>query len=336
MTYKRILFGTDGSARAAEAGKVAAALAKLGSAELVIAHSYESPEGAEAVLAAAVDNAKASGVRRVTPELRGGRPAEVLIEIAEARDVGLVVVSGGRAQQQELGVVAQRLSHRGPRDVLIVSDRPHPQDEETPLYRRLLIATDGSPTADRAARKGYDLAELLQVPVTLVFVGHPATGKLITEDTIAIYAGVVPTDVVITQGDPAARILAVAAEAFCDLVIVGNKGMTGAKRFFLSSVPEKVVDLADLDVLVARTVTQVVSELAPGEGGIIVQAGEKLAAYVDDAGEMHVMSARCTHLGCTVAWNSGEGSFDCPCHGSRYAPTGEVINGPAARALPPA
>ena len=315
---------------------MAAALAKLGSAELVIAHAYENPGGAEAVLAVAVDNAKAAGVRRVTPELHGGRPAEVLIEIAEARDVGLVVVSGGRAQQQELGVVAQRLSHRGPRDILIVSDRPHPQDEETPLYRRLLIATDGSSTADRAARKGYDLAELLQVPVTLVFVGHPATGKLISDDTIAIYAGEVPTDVVITQGDPAARILAVAAEAYCDLVIVGNKGMTGAKRFFLSSVPEKVVDLADRDVLVARTVTQVVSELAPGDGGIIVQAGEKLAAFVDEEGEMHVMSARCTHLGCTVAWNSAERSFDCPCHGSRYALTGEVINGPATRALPPA
>ena len=336
MTYKRILFGTDGSPRAAEAGRVAAALAMLGSAELVIAHSYESPDGAKAVLETAVETAKAAGVRRVTPELHGGRPAEVLIDIAEARDVGLVVVSGGRAQQQELGIVAQRLSHRGPRDVLIVSDRPHPIDDETPLYGRLLIATDGSPTADRAARKGYDLAELLQVPVTLVFVGHAATGKLITDYTIAIYAGELPTDVVITQGDAAERILAVAAETYSDLVIVGNKGMTGAKRFFLSSVPEKVVDLASLDVLVARTVTQVVSELAPGEGGIIVQAGEKLAAYVDDDGEMHVMSARCTHLGCTVAWNSAKGSFDCPCHGSRYAPTGEVINGPATRALPPA
>ena len=336
MAYKRILFGTDGSARAAEAGRVAAALAILGSAELVVAHSYENPDGADAVLDAAVATAKAAGVRRVTPELQGGRPAEVLIEIAEARDVGLVVVSGGRAQQQELGVVAQRLSHRGPRDVLIVSERPHLQDETEPLYRRLLIATDGSSTADRAARKGYDLAEVLGIPVTLVFVGHPATGKLITDDTIAIYAGEVPTDVVLTKGDPAARILAVAAENHCDLIVVGNKGMTGTKRFFLSSVPEKVVDMADLDVLVARTVTQVVSELAPGEGGIIVQAGEKLAAFIDGNGEMHVMSARCTHLGCTVAWNSAEGSFDCPCHGSRYAPTGEVINGPATRALPPA
>jgi nucleotide-binding universal stress UspA family protein/nitrite reductase/ring-hydroxylating ferredoxin subunit len=336
LTYKRILYGTDGSAKAKEAGRVAAALAKIGSAELIIAHSFERPEGAEQLLDQAVDQAKEAGVRRVTSELRGGRPADDLIEIAEERDVGLVVVSGGRGQRRELGMVAQRLSHRGPRDILIVSDRPHATEQGEKIYERLLIATDGSATADRAARKGYDLAESLEAPVTLVFVGHPATGKLITDDTIAIYAGDVPTETVVVQGDPAESILGVANEMHSDLIIVGNKGMTGTKRFFLSSVPEKVVDMTDRDILVARTITQVVSELAPGEGGIIVQAGEKLAAYVDQAGDMHLMSARCTHMGCTVAWSSADSLFECPCHGSRYSPMGEVVGGPATRALPPA
>ncbi|MDP9302002.1 MAG: universal stress protein [Actinomycetota bacterium] len=336
MAYKRILLGTDGSTRAVEAGRIAFALAKAGSAELVVARAYERPEGAQASLDEAVAAAQEAGVRKVTSVLRAGRPAEVLIELAEGRDVGLIVVSGGRAQRHELGLVPERLSHNGPRDVLIVSDRAHRFEPGESPYQRVLIATDGSPTADRAARKGYDLAESLGAPVTMVFVGHPVTGKLITDDTIAIYAGDVPTDAVITQGDPADRILAVAAETHSDLIVVGNKGMTGMKRFFLSSVPEKVIDMADRDVLVGRTVTQVTSELATGEGGIIVQAGEKLAAYVDEAGEMHVMSARCTHLGCTVAWNGTTHLFECPCHGSRYSPLGEVVNGPAARALPPA
>jgi Rieske Fe-S protein len=112
--------------------------------------------------------------------------------------------------------------------------------------------------------------------------------------------------------------------------------MQGAKRFFLNPVPEKVIALADRDVLVARTVAQVPSELGPDEGGIIVQGGERLAAFMDASGELHLMSARCTHLGCTVAWNPGHRAFECPCHGSRFGPTGEVVNGPAQRPLPPA
>ncbi len=117
--------------------------------------------------------------------------------------------------------------------------------------------------------------------------------------------------------------------------MIGNKGMTGAKRFFLNLVPEKVVDLTDRDVLVARTIAQVASELEPGEGGILVQAGERLAAFMDGSGELHLMSARCTHMGCTVAWNTADHVFECPCHGSRFGPMGEVVNGPAARPLPP-
>ena len=76
---------------------------------------------------------------------------------------------------------------------------------------------------------------------------------------------------------------------------------------------------ADRDVLLCRTVVQIASELAPGEGGVIERRGEKLAVFVDEGGEQHLMSARCTHLGCTVAWNPGERTFDCPCHGSRFS-----------------
>ena len=335
MAYKRILFGTDGTPRAAASGHVATELAKAGKAELIVAHVWERPGGAQKVLDAAVTAAQEAGVKKIKGELHGGgrSPADVLIDLAEERDVGLVVVSGGRSAT-EIGPTADRLSHRAPRDLLIAMDVARGDGER--LYRRLLIATDGSATADRAARKGFDLAASIGAPVTLVFVGHPATGKLITEDTVAVYGAEAECDIALRQGDPAVEILTVAREVGADLVVIGNKGMTGAKRFFLNPVPEKVVDLTDRDVLVARTIAQVASELEPGEGGILVQAGERLAAFMDDDGELHLMSARCTHMGCTVAWNTADHVFECPCHGSRFGSQGEVVNGPAARPLPPA
>jgi Rieske Fe-S protein len=89
------------------------------------------------------------------------------------------------------------------------------------------------------------------------------------------------------------------------------------------------------DVLLCRTVHQRESELQPGEGGVIERQGEQVAAFVDDRGELHLMSARCPHLGCVVAWNPTERTFDCPCHGSRFGPLGDVVAGPAAKPLRP-
>lgn len=335
MAYKRIVQGTDGSASSARAGQIAGAIAVANGAELIVVH-VQAPGAAAAsqTLAAAVAISEAAGVRarRLTAELLDGRPAEALVEFAEQRDAGLLVVGDGREGRTSLGEVARRLSHRTRCDLLIVSDRS-PQDGRT---THVLLATDGSKTADRAARKAYDLAESLQARVTMLFVGHPATGALVTDDTVSTYAGSVPTEVVIVSGDPTQEILAAATRVDADLIVIGNKGMTGVKRFLTASVPGRVSERADRDVLVCRTVVQAVRELEPGQGGIIEQQGEKLAAFMDAAGELNLMSARCTHMGCTVAWNPGEGTFDCPCHGSRFGPMGEVVNGPAQRPLPPA
>lgn len=73
--------------------------------------------------------------------------------------------------------------------------------------------------------------------------------------------------------------------------------------------------------------------IEPGEGAIVRAGGRKRAAYRDEAGAMHLLSPACTHLGCLVAWNPAERSWDCPCHGSRYSGEGDVIQGPAVKPL---
>jgi Rieske Fe-S protein len=74
-------------------------------------------------------------------------------------------------------------------------------------------------------------------------------------------------------------------------------------------------------------------QLQPGEAGVFLRKEGRTAAYRDVAGELHVVSARCTHLGCTVRWNDAERSWDCPCHGSRFTPDGAVLHGPAVHPL---
>ncbi|MDR6416461.1 FAD-dependent oxidoreductase [Pseudarthrobacter sulfonivorans] len=75
--------------------------------------------------------------------------------------------------------------------------------------------------------------------------------------------------------------------------------------------------------------------LAPGEGTVIDVAGESTAVYKDPDGQVHSLSAICTHMGCTVEFNLDATTWDCPCHGSRFAADGTVIHGPATTRLPP-
>jgi nitrite reductase/ring-hydroxylating ferredoxin subunit len=77
-----------------------------------------------------------------------------------------------------------------------------------------------------------------------------------------------------------------------------------------------------------------IEDLEPGEGAIVSAAGRKAAGYRDDEGTLHAVSTRCTHLGCQVVWNAAERTWDCPCHGSRFAVDGEVLDGPAIDPLP--
>jgi glycine/D-amino acid oxidase-like deaminating enzyme/nitrite reductase/ring-hydroxylating ferredoxin subunit len=76
-----------------------------------------------------------------------------------------------------------------------------------------------------------------------------------------------------------------------------------------------------------------VEDVPNGEGRIVKVDGEKVAAYRNERGALILMSPVCTHLRCIVHWNNADRTWDCPCHGSRFRPTGEVLAGPAEAPL---
>jgi nucleotide-binding universal stress UspA family protein len=336
--YKRIVLATDGSPSAETAERVGVAVARATKGRVVIVHAYERPDLADAAVERAARIADQEAVRAEIV-LSSDDPSSAVLEVAEDRDADLIVVgSRGLFQEQQVfGGVVRKIATHAPCDVLLTRARDMPASPEGSPYARVLVATDGSATADRAARKGFALAKRLEAEVALVFVGHPKTGELVLQDTVATMAegGDAEPATSIRDGDPAQEIMAAAAEGGFDLVVVGNRGLAGAKAMLLGSVPLTVAEYAPTDVLIARTIAQSLDEIGTGEGGIVTSGDHKVAVYRDRKGVAHTLSAKCTHMGCTVKWNPAETTWDCPCHGSRFSATGEVVNGPAAKPLPP-
>lgn len=89
------------------------------------------------------------------------------------------------------------------------------------------------------------------------------------------------------------------------------------------------------DRLKPRDGREEIERLAPGEGTVARVGARQIAAYRDDGGTLHTLSARCTHLGCIVGWSPDDRAWECPCHGSRFAADGTVVQGPATADLPP-
>lgn len=119
------------------------------------------------------------------------------------------------------------------------------------MYSKILIATDGSETARKAARIGVDLAAATGAEALVLHVGDPGRGRQVLEETEKELGGGIRT--LNLEGDPADQILEVAERENADLIIVGNKGMTGARRFLLGSVPNQISHHAKTNVLIAKT-----------------------------------------------------------------------------------
>jgi nucleotide-binding universal stress UspA family protein len=146
------------------------------------------------------------------------------------------------------------------------------------MFKTIVVGTDGSETASQAVRQAIELAKELGASIELVSAYEPVPAARLREEarqvpedlqwmvnpredvdaTLREAAAWVESDglnvrTYAREGDPADAILDVAEERGADLIVVGNKGMTGAKRFLLGSVPNKVSHHAPCSVLIIRT-----------------------------------------------------------------------------------
>ena len=335
MTYQKIIVGTDGSETARVAERTATILARAADSELVLVYAHKDPDGrAEGSIQASLEAARQVWPR-ATARTERGSAADVLVSLAKDEHADLLVVGNKGmtgAARFLLGSVPDSVSHRAPCDLLIVKTTGATSSRDGPaLYRRILLATDGSHTSLEAVKRGFGLAGSVGATPILFYAGHPKTAEIVFAEVTREFlpAGMLQTES--ATGDPADAISKVVSAGY-DLVVLGNKGMVGGGRQ-AGSVPDKVSHRAPTDLLIVRTVGASIDELALGEGAIIdVEAG-KAAVYRDERGAVHMLSPRCTHMGCTVGWNGEDRTWDCPCHGSRYDARGSVIHGPATEDL---
>lgn len=146
------------------------------------------------------------------------------------------------------------------------------------MFKSIVVGTDGSDTATQAVRQAVDLARAVGAKLQVVSAYEPVPAQRLREErreapedlqwaispredvdtTLEAAAAIareaeIEVDTCSRQGDPADALLDVAEEQEADLIVVGNKGMTGAKRFLLGSVPNKVSHHAPCSVLIIRT-----------------------------------------------------------------------------------
>ena len=97
-----------------------------------------------------------------------------------------------------------------------------------------------------------------------------------------------------------------------------------------SSIVKENADVIKHLVVDTLTVEKLhsLADLQKEEGRVVNYEGDQIAVYKDIHGEHHILHSKCTHLYCTLAWNSQEKSWDCPCHGSRFGINGQVLTGP--------
>jgi glycine/D-amino acid oxidase-like deaminating enzyme/nitrite reductase/ring-hydroxylating ferredoxin subunit len=215
-------------------------------------------------------------------------------------------------------------------ELLIVSGEGHNVGEEPDTRTRY-------ENLERYVRQNFDVEEIVfrwstqdnNTLDSMPYIGQASSGSdrvfVITGFggwgmAAGAYSGRIISDLIAGRANPWAEFFAPGrfkgAESLKNLA---SQGVTVAKHY----VGDKMSDVSDKPP----------GQLKPGEAAIVKVDGEKVAAYRDNSGVLHAVSPVCTHMGCDLAWNTAEESWDCPCHGSRFDPNGMVLHGPAVNHL---
>jgi glycine/D-amino acid oxidase-like deaminating enzyme/nitrite reductase/ring-hydroxylating ferredoxin subunit len=223
-----------------------------------------------------------------------------------------------------------RVAPQGEHDLVIFGGEDHKtgqQEDTDACYRRLegrlrAIVPDVSLTHRWSG-------QVIETPDGLPYIGqtadhqYAATGFAGNGMTFGTAAGVMISDAILGRANP-----------WTDLFDPGRKALRrGLWDYIKENVDYPYYMIRDR---FAGAEGKSLREVRRGQAKVIERKGAKVAAYRDDDGTVTLRSAICTHMGCTVAWNAAERTWDCPCHGSRFTPAGEVISGPAESPLPPA
>jgi len=216
-------------------------------------------------------------------------------------------------------------------DILIVGGEDHKTGQKDDAEERFRCLEEWvRERFPMAARVAYRWSGQIMEPVDhMGFIGrnpgtdhniYVATGDSGNGITHGAVAGILLTDLILKRANP-------------------WKKLYDPSRITLRTAPKFTRENVNVMVQYADWLTpgdvEKVEAIAPGSGAVLRVGPRKIAAYRDDAGEVHMCSAKCTHLYCVVDWNSTEKTWDCPCHGSRFDPYGKVLNGPAIAPLEP-
>jgi glycine/D-amino acid oxidase-like deaminating enzyme/nitrite reductase/ring-hydroxylating ferredoxin subunit len=212
-------------------------------------------------------------------------------------------------------------------DVIIFGGEDHKtgqQDDTVDCYQRLEACLNGLVPQVSVTHRWS--GQVIETPDGLPYIGqsadhqYAATGYAGNGLTFGTLGAMLMSDAILGRTNP-----------WTDLFDPSRKAITrGVWDYLAENVDYPYYLIRDR---FASAEARSLRAVKRGQGTIIERGGGRVAAYRDPSGAVTLRSATCTHMGCIVGWNTAERTWDCPCHGSRFKPTGEVISGPAEAPL---